>query len=86
MIARNDTDQVELTSRFQPILDEHLESWTGKKRPARSSHVGMFIEEEGCAGMEQMKNCSVLAACRGQIVEEVGQFGFPTLSNSTRFG
>ncbi|VDO97306.1 unnamed protein product [Heligmosomoides polygyrus] len=61
-----------LDFKKSPILDEHLESWTGKKRPARSSHVGMFIEEEGCAGMEQMKNCSVLAACRGQIVEEVG--------------
>ncbi|VDK57577.1 unnamed protein product, partial [Cylicostephanus goldi] len=33
--------------------------------------VGMFYEEQDCSGMEQKLNCSVLAACRGEIVEEV---------------
>ncbi|CAJ0593475.1 unnamed protein product [Cylicocyclus nassatus] len=32
--------------------------------------VGMFHEEQDCSGMEQKMNCSVLAACRGEIVEE----------------
>ncbi|VDM78264.1 unnamed protein product [Strongylus vulgaris] len=32
--------------------------------------VGLYLEKQDCSGMEQKKNCSALAACRGEIVRE----------------
>ncbi|EYB92716.1 hypothetical protein Y032_0191g1331 [Ancylostoma ceylanicum] len=47
-----------------------LEHWIGT--PLRNyKGIGMFIEEEDCSGMEQKMNCSILAACRGQVIQEV---------------
>lgn len=51
-------------------MDWGLQTWIGISFKDYKG-LGMFIEEQDCSGMEQKINCSVLAACRGQIVQEV---------------
>ncbi|WKX90363.1 hypothetical protein Q1695_009307 [Nippostrongylus brasiliensis] len=60
------------TKRFKDSLYTHLQKMLEKAGyfPQFSQRVGMFIEEQSCAGMEEKLNCSALAACRGQVVEE----------------
>ncbi|KAK5982600.1 hypothetical protein GCK32_003290 [Trichostrongylus colubriformis] len=48
---------------------ELLESWRAANERG-NSFLGLFIQEENCARMEQKMNCSLLAACRGQVVFE----------------
>ncbi|KAK6027840.1 hypothetical protein OSTOST_06127 [Ostertagia ostertagi] len=58
---------VQLRSQIlQNIVAKNLASWTGSKQKS----VGLFIEEQSCNGTDQMTNCSLLAACRGQIIDE----------------
>nr|CDJ96653.1 Hypothetical protein CBG08756 [Haemonchus contortus] len=54
---------------LKPIVMNNLESWLGTTGSSLTT-LGLFIEEESCVGMEQMKNCSLLAACRGQTIVE----------------
>ncbi|KAL6728929.1 hypothetical protein Aduo_000031 [Ancylostoma duodenale] len=54
---------------LKEIVDWGLKNWIGT--PFRNyKGLGMFIEEEDCSAMEQKMNCSVLAACRGQMIQE----------------
>ncbi|VDO25294.1 unnamed protein product [Haemonchus placei] len=70
MIHRTQRFQEHLWSVvLEPIVMSNLDSWMGATESSLTS-LGLFIEEESCVGMEQMKNCSLLAACRGQTIVE----------------